>query len=208
MVISCANMSVKEQLIFLLVLCGMLAGTMGCTRVKKRKEWPVNRDAGVASVTLIRHSFMDSVAARDELTLGQIKQYTIIDSMYRKEEVAFRGDTVYKAIGDCKIALLDYNDQKSCTYKFLLVYKGARRNTDYTIVQTDCDEELSADFSRTGFQLLSDSTFSTREDFYKKLPGDSVQVTATIRTFVVNREGMIEPVKTATEKKPVEKRGQ
>ncbi|GGH57617.1 hypothetical protein HNQ91_000253 [Filimonas zeae] len=199
-------MSIQKQFIYPLVLCGMFAGTTGCTRVKKRKEWPVNRDAGIASVTLIRHNFMDSVAAGDELTPEQIKRSTIIDSMYRKEDVAFRGDTVYKAFGDCSIALLDYNDKKNCTYKFLLVYKGPRRNTDYTIVQTDCDEDLSADFSRTGFQLLSDSSFSTREDFYKKLPEDSVQVTATIRTFVINKEGLIEPVKTETEKKPVEKR--
>jgi hypothetical protein len=196
----------KVYWLYLCLLCGMLAGAAGCTRVKKRKEWVVNRDAGVAGITLIRHNFMDSVAARDGLTEEQIRLNTIIDSMYRKEKAEFRGDTVYKATGDCRIVLLDYNDKQTCTYKFLLVFKGARRNTDYTIVQTDCDEEVAADFSRTGFQLLSDSSFLTREDFYKKLPEDSVQVTTTVRTFLINKEGMIEPVKTETEKKQPVKR--
>lgn len=199
-------MSIKQSLTYWLLLYSIVAVTWGCTRVKKRKEWPVNRDAGVASVTLIRHNFLDSVAAGDELSPGQISRSTIIDSMYRKEEARFRGDTVYAVSREYTAALLDYSDGKSCLYKMLLIFNSGKRNTDYTIVQTDCDEDAAADFTRISFRLLSDSSFNTREDYYKKLPEDSMQLTTTIRTFVINKAGMIEPVKTETEKKPSAKR--
>lgn len=179
----------------------------GCKSPKpKQNDAPVNRDAGEARVSRIRHNFMDSVDARDKLSLQQIAANTILDSTYRKVESSFAGDTLYRARNKYPVAIIRYNDGKVCSNKFLLVFKANGVNADYTEIETDCDEDNSTNYSRLSFKVLTDTSFYTRELFYKKLPGDSMRTTVTTRHYIINSEGMLEAVKEDVEEKGVTKR--
>lgn len=166
----------------------------------KKNDEPVNRDAGVARVSMIRHNFLDSVAAGDELSFEQIASRTIIDSTYRTEEARFRGDTLFRAYNKYPVGVINYSDGKACNSKFLLVFKPGGANADYTEVEIMCKEEEENNNKRLSFKLLSDTSFYTREQLYKKMPNDSVKTTVVIRHYIINNEGMLEAIKEETER--------
>lgn len=166
----------------------------------KRNDEPVNKDAGVARVSMIRHNFLDSVAAGDELSFEQIAKHTIIDSAYRTEDARFTGDTLYRAYNKYPVGIISYSDGKACNSKFLLVFKPGGVNADYTEVEIVCEQEEGASNKRLAFKVLSDTSFYTREQLYKKLPDDSVKTTVIIRHYIINNEGMLEAVKEEAER--------
>ncbi|MDX2047400.1 MAG: hypothetical protein SFU87_11480 [Chitinophagaceae bacterium] len=112
-------------------------------------------------------SFLDSINGKYKLSIAQIKNHTSVDSVYYTgmfADVGFTGDTVFNFYRGFSGAVIDYDDRRSCVYKFLLVFNPvSNQNIANKIIYTDCDHDESADYITLRYRLLNDSTFETTE---------------------------------------------
>lgn len=116
----------------------------------------------------IPSTFLDSVSKKTELSIGQIRNHTSIDSVYYTgmfSDVSFTGDTVFNFYKGFKGVIVDYDDRRSCIYKFLLVLNADNKNVISKIVYTDCDRDESADYTTLHYKLINDSIFETTETY-------------------------------------------
>ena len=117
-------------------------------------------------------TFLDSVMEKRELLISQIKMHTVLDSIYYIEmnaNVGFSGDTVISLRNQLKGAIINYDDKRSCIYKFLFIFTSTGSfNTDYKIIKNDCDRDESADYLSIDYKFLNDSIFETFESLTLK----------------------------------------
>lgn len=140
----------------------------------------------------IKQSILDSILHKLEFSSEQIRRSTIIDSIYLLPNSSFSGDTVYHFNKQYSMALINYNDGSLCLYKFLLIYRSNDLvNTDYKIVETDCDEDYSSNYRKRSFKILNDTSFSINEVFYERLPNKKTDTTVTTQLCVINGRGKI-----------------
>ncbi|HEY5462021.1 MAG TPA: hypothetical protein VIJ95_02080 [Hanamia sp.] len=114
-------------------------------------------------------SFLDSIDRKYVLSIEQIKNHTLIDSIYYTgvlSNAGFSGDTIFNFNNDFKGALIEYDDKQSCIYKFLLIFNKEEKNLSNMIVYTDCDQDESVDYQTLRYKLLNDSVFETIETYF------------------------------------------
>jgi hypothetical protein len=113
-------------------------------------------------------SFLDSIAKKYELSIEQIRNHTFIDSVYYTgifSDVGFSGDTVLSFRNGFKGAIINYDDRRSCIYKFLLVINPDNQISVNKIIYTDCDHDESVDYTTLRYKFLNDSIFETTETY-------------------------------------------
>ena len=136
-------------------------------------------------------SIFDSISRGDELSIAQIRQHTMIDSIYftgKHSDAVFMGETVYDIHNGFKGAIIVYDDRRNCIYKFLLVFDPAGKNSDYRQIKSDCDRDESADFGSLDYSILNDSIFQTIETY---VPADSEKAEKKKSKWKVNDKGLI-----------------
>ena len=127
-----------------------------------------NQKIDSANILSYTHSFIDSVGNKLELSVNQIKNHTSIDSVYFTgiySDVAFIGDTVLNFNKGFKGAIINYDDRRSCIYKFLIVLDSNEKNISNKIIYSDCDHDESSDYTTVKYKFLTDSTFETIETY-------------------------------------------
>jgi hypothetical protein len=134
-------------------------------------------------------NFLDSISHRYDLTLDQIKIYTKIDSDYFiPPNCKFTGDSIISTKSGYIVAIINYDDAMVCRDKFLLVFDAKTgMNTDWKLIETDCDEDEGASIStKRSYKLISDDRFSTTETITNK---NKVEKTRII--WIINYSGKI-----------------
>ena len=130
----------------------------------------LNSDSIKARATIRQATFLDSISAKAELSVDQVRKYTKIDSIYYTgmfSDASFSGDTVFNCPNGLRIMIIDYDDRKSCIYRFLLVIVSANhQNIDNKIIYTDCDHDEGANYTTLKYRLINDSIFETIETNY------------------------------------------
>lgn len=115
------------------------------------------------------NSIFDSIKEKLQLSTDQIRYYTSIDSIYYTgmfSDVVFQGDTLINLAMGYKGAIIEYDDRRSCIYKFLFVLKpSGNEKSAYKIIFTDCDHDESAGYKTLNYVIINDSTFETAETF-------------------------------------------
>jgi len=144
-------------------------------------------------------SFMDSVANKYVLSKSQIRTNTKIDSNYYTRyfsDAVFTGDTVFNFGRGFKGAIIDYNDKKNCSLKFLLVFAPFNKlNTANTIIFKDCDVDQSTGGTMVNYKLLTDSTFETIETDIPSQSAESSTGKKKIFKCKINDKGMIDSLR-------------
>jgi len=170
------------------------------TKTEKKGQY-TGTDSNGSTVQPTSLSFFDSIAKKYEFTAHQIKTHTIIDSFYftdRFTEAVFSGDTIFSIRNGFTAAVFGYNDRSNCSCKFLAVFPVmARRCSDHKLIQTECDRDISSNYSYRRYRWLSDSTFETVEYLIpaNKNEDDAGMVTEKI-IWKVDQRGMIDSVIT------------
>jgi hypothetical protein len=116
-------------------------------------------------------TFFDSVAAKMDLTLTQVRQHTILDTFYTNSLAdttkirKFMGDTIYFAHAKFPLIILKYDDGHGVDTKtFLLVYDSiTSKNTANMLVGDDGDVDYSTDDIQKNFKIISKKLFYTEE---------------------------------------------
>jgi hypothetical protein len=115
------------------------------------------------------YSFLDSVANKYELSVGQIRTHTQIDSVFYSgsfADVSFTGDTVFDIHNGLKGAIIVYDDGQSCLYKVLLVMTIDNKNVSNKFIYSDCDRDEGRSYITLDYKLLNDSVFETYETYF------------------------------------------
>ena len=139
-------------------------------------------------------SILDSIEKKQELSIGQIRKNTLIDSVFYTDmysDADFAGDTVFKLYNNLKGAVINYNDKKSCLYKFLLLFDSANRNISNKIIYSDCDHDESADYTTLRYRFLSRTKFEIVESF---TPANSKMVKVTITIWNISKNGALNSI--------------
>jgi hypothetical protein len=112
-------------------------------------------------------TFLDSVSKRYGLSFDQIRNHTAIDSIYNtgfRSNASFTGDTVINGPNGIKGVILEYSDEQSCRYKFLVIMNAKSSHMiSNMIVYTDCDQDEGAPYTTLNYKLINDSLFQTIE---------------------------------------------
>jgi len=163
------------------------AGNVGDSSKKNQNE------SLVPGPTIKKSTFLDSVFSKLELSIDQVRKYTQIDSIYYTgllAGVSFTGDTVFSGSNGFKMAIIDYDDRKSCIYKFLLVFDvEGNQNLDGKIVYTDCDRDGTGNYQDRRYKVINDSTFEVTENSQAAKTG-SVHIKKAV--WIIGRSGHIE----------------
>ncbi|WP_448699428.1 hypothetical protein ACFGVR_20720 [Mucilaginibacter sp. AW1-3] len=144
-------------------------------------------------------TFLDSVEAQMKLSSKQILRHTIIDSAFLKnawgDTTAFTGDTVYKISPDRAIVILSYSDHRVCSEKFLLIYntKNIVKNTAYELIETNCDEDVSASYGVMNYKIVNPNLFYVKDIYIERLKKKD-KVTVTQNFFKVTEKGLIKKI--------------
>ena len=185
-------------LVTILFSCKSKQGTKKNEELTRNSNIPkqAENDSMATNNSATHLSFIDSVSQKYELSTGQIKKYTKIDSVYYTDmfsDVSFIGDTVIDFHSGLKGAIIKYDDRKSCIYKFLLIIDQTNnRNSDNKIIFTDCDHDESADYTTLRYRLLNDSTFETIETYIPAKSGNKANSTKDKDVkWKINMSGMI-----------------
>ncbi|MFT3827208.1 MAG: hypothetical protein QM731_24995 [Chitinophagaceae bacterium] len=121
-------------------------------------------------------SFVDSIAAKYDLSVSQVHQYLGVDSVYYTgyhANAVFTGDSVWDIHNGFKGVVVDYDDRANCLCKFLFVLDSTgQRSISYLQVMSSCDRDFSSDYYTTEFSLLNKSRFGIKEFHYKKEDGE------------------------------------
>ncbi len=143
----------------------------------------------------VKLSFFDSVLSKSDLSISQIKQHTIIDTLYINQNTRFVGDTLYKINSNCSVALVKAYGP-TCGYKYLLVFNHfTLKNTAYRLILTDCDEDEGADFSRLRYNTITDTTFYTNETLLKRKINSKIHVVVNKQYYGINKKGEIDSLR-------------
>jgi hypothetical protein len=132
-----------------------------------RTDGKNNKESNVAldSPILKPVNFVDSILAKQELSISEIKRYTSLDSIYYTgiySNSMFQGDTVIDVRGKYKALIIDYSSGRSSAYKFLFIYDPDKLHTgEEKVVYTDTDREEGDSYLFTRYKFLNDSTFQT-----------------------------------------------
>lgn len=135
---------------------------------KTEDTLPVQQKSDFVKADTTYSSFLDSIAKKYELSIEQIRSHTFIDTVYYTgmfSDVGFTGDTVLNFRNGFKGAIINYDDRRSCIYKFLLIMNSDNHNTANKIIYTDCDHDESADYTTLRYKLLNGSIFETTETY-------------------------------------------
>jgi hypothetical protein len=186
--------------LLILVLLFMIA----CHGKEKSKEQfapAVVQNESQAPLALIqkesqaRLTFFDSILNKSELTLLQVREHLIIDSLFYTgfhSEASFVGDTIVRLRNGFTGAIIEYDDHKNCMFKFLFVFSpGDNLNTDYERIYSDCDRDGDSDYTTTRYRLLNDSLFEISENYF---PEHSDEPTISKTRWLVNQKGGIDSV--------------
>ena len=140
--------------------------------------------------------FLDSVRRKYDLSIDQIKKHTNLDSFYYTgyyTNVFFTGDTFLLLRDGLKGAVINYNDGKSCVYKFLFVFNSSDNGSiSNKILYTDCDRDESSDYKYIRYKILSDSTFQTIETYLPPVSKKKVDSSKTTVNWKLNEKGVID----------------
>jgi hypothetical protein len=119
-----------------------------------------------------KRTFFDSVAEQMDLSFNQVRRHAKIENGYFTPKSTFSGDTIFYPHSGFPLVIIRNNDGLVCSYKLLLVYnRGAKENTACKLVETDCDEDYSSDYSQLSFKVFNSKQFFTREVDYIRDPG-------------------------------------
>jgi hypothetical protein len=136
-------------------------------------------------------NFLDSISNHYDLTITQIKLHTKIDSDYFiPQNCKFTGDSVISYKYKYLVAIINYDDGSECEDKFLLIFDSTKSvNTDFKLVETNCDEdESAATYLENTYQIRNDSIFST-DEIIKNERTKKIRITETFWT--INKSGRI-----------------
>ena len=138
-------------------------------------------------------TFFDSVFNQVDLSFTQVRHRTLINGTYFTSRSTFTGDIIYYRNSNYPIVILKYNDGLVCTKKILLVYdKKLMKNTAALLVETDCDEDYSTDFSRLYYKVFNKNLFYIREVMHIRNKGEKTKVTFTDKFYKINNLGKID----------------
>ena len=142
-----------------------------------------------------RLTFFDSILNKSELTLLQVREHLIIDSVFYTGfhgEATFVGDTIVRLRNGFTGAIIEYDDHKNCIFKFLFVFSPRDNlNTDYERIYSDCDRDGDSDYTTTRYKLLNDSVFEISENYF---PEHSDEPTISKTRWFVNQKGGIDSI--------------
>ncbi len=162
-------------------------------RPKRNDSLVISRESNSAKIADTDSvSFLDSIARKDILSIRQIRSHTLIDSVYYSGALSnssFSGDTVLSFYKNLVGALIEYNDNQSCIYKFLLIFNRENKNLSKMIVYSDCDQDESADYETLDYRLLNDSIFETIETY---VPANSKKQKVTKYLWRISTKGEID----------------
>jgi hypothetical protein len=144
---------------------------------------------------LTRLTFFDSILNKSELTLLQVRDHLIIDSLFYTgfhSEATFVGDTIVRLRNGFIGAIIEYDDHKNCIFKFLFVFRpGDNLNTDHEWIYSDCDRDGDSYYTTTRYKLLNDSVFEISENYF---PEHSEEPTISRTRWLVNQKGGIDSI--------------
>ncbi|MBS1521727.1 MAG: hypothetical protein JST50_12070 [Bacteroidetes bacterium] len=182
----------------IITIIGISAISYSCTDSYKKDQ--SKTDSAATSLQPHYSTFLDSIFNQANLSFAQIKHHTLIDNVYFTTKSTFTGDTIYYRNSNYPIVILKYNDGLVCSKKILLVYdKKTMKNTAELLVETDCDEDYSTDFSRLSYKIFNNNQFYTREVRHIRNNGKKTKIAFNDRFYHINNSGKIESLN----KKPV-----
>jgi hypothetical protein len=112
-------------------------------------------------------TFFDSVASQFAISINQIKNCTMIDSIYWTG--VYHGGHFF---GDC----------------------SGMHNSDYRIIEMNCDVDESSDYSDLSYQILNDSTIMLERTSYKKKQGHKDHVSVQKGCLHLKGDGKFQPL--------------
>jgi hypothetical protein len=143
-------------------------------------------------------TFFDSVASQFAISIDQIKNYTMIDSIYWTgvyQGGHFFGDSIYFREQKHPLLVLNYSDALVCTDLFLLVFDSSgMHNSDYRIIEMNCDADESSDHSDLSYQILNDSTIMLERTSYEKKQGHKDHVSVQKGYLHLKSDGKFQPL--------------
>jgi hypothetical protein len=142
-----------------------------------------------------RLTFFDSIINKSELTLRQVREHLIIDSLFYTgfyKEATFVGDTIVRLRNGFTGAIIEYDDHKNCIFKFLFVFSPRDNlNTGHELIYSDCDRDGDSYYTTTRYKLLNDSVFEISENYF---PEHSEEPAISKTRWLVNQKGGIDSI--------------
>ena len=195
----------RSHLMFICVLISLLI--LGC-KTGNKKNGPEKDsshrivDTGFSlpqhDTTDHKMTFFDSVASQFAITIDQIKKYTIIDSVYWTgvdHGGHFVGDSIYFREQKHPLLVLNYSDGLVCTYLFLLVFDSSGlHNSDYRIIEMNCDVDGSSGYTDLSYQILNDSTIMLERTSYERKEGHKDHVSSQKGYLHLKGDGKFQPL--------------
>jgi hypothetical protein len=143
-------------------------------------------------------TFFDSVASQFAISIDQIRKHTMIDSIYWTgvyQGGHFFGDSIYFREQKHPLLVLHYSDALVCTDLFLLVFDSSgMHNSDYRIIEMNCDADESSDHSDLSYQILNDSTIMLERTSYEKKQGHKDHVSVQKGYLHLKSDGKFQPL--------------
>jgi hypothetical protein len=182
--------------IFLLTSCEYQEKTSKEKKAFKSEENVYGADT-IPSSTI---SFLDSVAKQVDLSVGQIKKYIAIDSIYYTgiySNATFTGDTTWNLHSGVKAAIIEYSDGLVCSHKLIVIFSSDKgTSTDSKFISNDCDRDESANYETLEFKLITDSTFETTKTYIPSNSNNKKSVSIIQRTsWIISNRGKIDTLR-------------
>jgi len=141
-------------------------------------------------------TFFDSIAAKNNLSIEQVKKHLIIDSSFFTNRSHFVGDTIYYPNSNPKLIILTCDNNRTCLEKYLLVYKvNSVKTASFLMVETDCDIDYGTDYNKLDFAIFNNRQFYTRDIWYKVGNSSKVKIEKTDQFYQIDVSGKIDSLK-------------
>ena len=143
-------------------------------------------------------TFFDSVASQFAISIDQIKKYTMIDSIYWTGVYHgghFVGESIYFRDQKHPLLVLNYSDGLVCSDLFLLVFDSSGMyNSDYRIIEMNCDADGSSGYSALSYHILNDSTIMLERTLNESKQGHKEHVSSQKGYLHLKDDGKFQPL--------------
>ena len=153
-----------------------------------------------SQATGIHPAFFDKVLAQDTLSYGLLSKCVKIDRASLDEKAVFTGDTIYFINTARPILVIDAHTPV-CTYKYIFVYDNKPPgNKEAILAGIDCDEDFDADYTRSKFKIVNDSTIYVETEDSERKPDNQTKITVTGMFYGISKNDKIHLLRSTAPK--------